>query len=368
MSYGRLMPASPYLEKSRPLGPSRRPSRSPVAPYHMDQGLSMTSEDIANTPPASRHIPPIGVIIPTYNRAEVLVRALEQLEAQTWTDFEVIVVDDGSTDATPQVMEEFRHRTKLDLQYLSQPNSGPARARNQAIRVLRAPVCLMIGDDIFASPNLVLTHLQLHERRPEIPVAAVGLTRWSESGQRVTNFMRWLDHNGMQFDYQDLLEGKQPDWRHFYTSNLSVKTKLLRENPFNENFTKAAMEDTEVAYRLQKNCGLQMVFLTDALAYHLHPTSFHQACRRMVTVGAGRRYFDTLWPECQSPARSWLRRKIRRMIANHPKTVIPFRLLAGVLTRFWCPNPLMRVVLNCCYTIGYSEGGIPAKEQSLNAP
>lgn len=328
----------------------------------------MTSDDLANIPRSDRVTPQIGVIIPTYNRADVLVRALEHLEAQTWTDFEVIVVDDGSTDATPQVMERFRQCTKLNLQYLSQPNSGPARARNLAISVLRAPVCLMIGDDIFASPNLVLTHLQLHERRPEISVAAVGLTRWSESGQRVTNFMRWLDANGMQFDYENLLRGEQPDWRHFYTSNLSVKTKLLRENPFNENFTKAAMEDTEVAYRLQRKCSLQMVFLPDALAHHLHPTNFHQACRRMVTVGAGRRYFDTLWPECETPPRSWISRKIRRIVADHPKTVTPFRLLAAALTRFWCPNPLMRVVLSCCYSVGYLEGGISAKGRSLDTP
>ena len=293
--------------------------------------------------------------MPTYNRADVLVRTLEHLEAQTWTDFEVVVVDDGSTDSTPKVLERFQQRTKLNLRSLRQPNRGPARARNVAIAALRAPVCLMIGDDILASPDFVLTHLQLHERRPDISVAALGLTRWSESGQRVTSFMRWLDESGIQFGYQDLLHGKQPDWRYFYTSNLSAKTKLLRDNPFNEDFTKPAMEDIELAYRLQTRCGLQIAFLPDAVAHHVHPTSFDQACRRMVSVGVGSREFHTIWKECQPPPRPWVIRQVRRIIADHPGLITPFRFLVALLTRFWCPNPLMRIVLRCYYTIGYLQ-------------
>ena len=298
---------------------------------------------------------PIGVIIPTYNRADVLITCLQHLEAQTWRDFEVVIVDDGSTDSTRRLVEQYRETSPLRIRFLSQPNSGPATARNVAIRSLEAPICLMIGDDILASPELVKIHLELHRRNPEPFVAAVGLTRWSDSGQRITPFMRWLDEGGLQFAYHDLHRNEPPDWKHFYTSNLSLKTAFLREHPFNEVFTNASMEDIELGYRLEVLHGLKMTFLPDAVAHHLHPTSFRQACRRMRNVGISSRQFHQLWPEWKPPTGSWLRRTVRSGLAKNAWILSPLRLVADALTRIWCPNPLMKGVLRGYYAVGYLE-------------
>ena len=193
---------------------------------------------------------PIGVVVPTYNRPDVLRLCLRHLERQTWTDFEVVVVDDGSSPATREAVEAHAAAGPLALRFVRQENSGPARARNLAVSLLRSEVCLLIGDDILAHPELVERHLALHRRDPRPHVAGLGWTRWSESGQTVTPFMRWLDADGLQFAYGDLLRGAAPTWRHFYTSNLSLKTGQLRKHPFNESFRKAAMEDMELAYRM----------------------------------------------------------------------------------------------------------------------
>src|ERR1700744_5685253 len=209
---------------------------------------------------------PIGVVIPTFNRPDALCICLQHLERQSWRDFEVVVVDDGSTDSTSKFLEEYQQKTLLNFRFLRQCNSGPARARNLAIEILQAPICLMIGDDIFASPDFVLRHLELHRQQSESHTVALGLTLWDDSGQRVTPFMRWLGECGVQFDYKKLLQNTPPTWRHFYTSNLSVKTQLLRQNPFNELFTKAAAEDIELGYRLDRQYGLKVVFIKEALA------------------------------------------------------------------------------------------------------
>ena len=296
----------------------------------------------------------IGVVIPTYNRADALLVCLQHLERQTITDFEVIVVDDGSTDSTPQQIEQFLRKTSLNLRYARQGNAGPARARNLAISMLTAPICLMIGDDIFASSNFVETHLKLHQQRPELQVAGLGLTRWSETGQKVTKFMRWLDASGNQFAYGDLLDGISPDWNHFYTSNLSAKTELLRQYPFDESFPHAAMEDMELGYRIRRQRGLELVFMPAAVAYHLHPTDFRRACRRMLTIGPAARHMHELWPASKPEPPGRLRQWVFGALLRHRWLIKSLVHLSDMLVRIWCPNPFMKLALKVYYLIGYS--------------
>lgn len=75
----------------------------------------------------------VSVIIPTYNRAHVLGRALDSVLAQTYSPMEVIVVDDGSTDTTPELLADYGDRIRV----LSQENAGVSAARNLGIRESR---------------------------------------------------------------------------------------------------------------------------------------------------------------------------------------------------------------------------------------
>ena len=68
----------------------------------------------------------MSVIIPTYNRADMIAAAVDSVLAQTYTDFELIVVDDGSTDETESVVRRYAERVR----YVRTPNGGTGRARN----------------------------------------------------------------------------------------------------------------------------------------------------------------------------------------------------------------------------------------------
>lgn len=313
--------------------------------------------------------PAIGILIPTFNRVNELRETLAHLERQTWRDFEVVIVDDGSNDQTRQMVEAYQTDAPYPLLYLRQTNSGPATARNLGVLHMAAPVCLLIGDDIFASPELVEQHLQFHRDHPNIEAAAVGLTCWAEHGQIVTPFMRWLDRDGVQFAYGELLNGAIPGWKHFYTSNLSLKTAYLRQNPFDERFCKASMEDIELGYRLSREHGLQMHFLPDAIAEHLHPTTFERACQRSRNNGANAWIFENLWPEIrrvQFP-RNPLKR-IARSALLEPKIVLPaLEWLTNSLHRVWCPNPLTGLVLVLYERLGYLEAGRHSRTPHLSA-
>jgi glycosyltransferase involved in cell wall biosynthesis len=88
-------------------------------------------------------MPLVSVIVPTYNRAHVLDRAVRSVLEQTLRDFELIVVDDGSTDSTPQVLGGFDHK----LRVVSQENRGVSAARNAGIAAARGELLAFLDSD-----------------------------------------------------------------------------------------------------------------------------------------------------------------------------------------------------------------------------
>lgn len=298
---------------------------------------------------------PLAVVVPTYNRCDALKQCMEHLERQEWKDFEVILVDDGSIDSTEMWVRSYLERTPLVVRYLRQTNSGPARARNLAISSTEAPVTVLIGDDIFVTPHFTALHKELHAQRSEMSVVGVGLTVWEEKQQRVTPFMRWLDTHGMQFSYGELLAGAKPGWQHFYTSNLSFKTALLREFSFDESFPYAAMEDIEAACRIEANHGLDMVFLVGALAYHLHPMTFRNACRRMEKVGESTAYFHQLWPDKLPRNPNPRAVRLGNLLERIPLAMPLLEGIASVSVNITCPNRLMNFVLGYHFDRGYDR-------------
>jgi len=184
---------------------------------------------------------------------------------------------------------------------------------------------------------------------------------------------RWDGQSGAgrarpsQFDYKSLLSGKKADWRHFYTSNLSVKTELLRRFPFDERFPYAAMEDCELGYRIEKTIGLEVRFVPDAVAFHLHPTTFLQACKRMVRVGQSTRILHEVWPELARPSLTPYKRAttaILKQIARNRPLTDGIVKLADEFTKIACPNPLMRAALRCNYLIGYAQHSYRQNERA----
>lgn len=93
-------------------------------------------------------VPFFSVVIPTFNRAGKLKKTLESVLTQTFTDFEVLVMDDGSTDDTQTIVESFRDAR---IRYEWAPNSGgPATPRNRGIDAAKADwVCFLDADDLW---------------------------------------------------------------------------------------------------------------------------------------------------------------------------------------------------------------------------
>lgn len=91
-----------------------------------------------------------SIIIPTYNRAAFLPKAIESVLAQTYTDWELIVVDDGSTDNTREVVSQFKDER---LKYIYQENSERSAARNNGIAHAKGDFICFLDSDNFILPN-----------------------------------------------------------------------------------------------------------------------------------------------------------------------------------------------------------------------
>src|SRR5688572_30305419 len=109
-----------------------------------------------------------SIIIPTYNRLEKLRSCLMALSIQTYpaTGFEVIVVVDGSTDGTLEMVSQLK--TPYVLRAIRQSNSGQPTALNRGAAKAAGRILIFIDDDIMVAPQFVAEHLRLHKSRDQV--------------------------------------------------------------------------------------------------------------------------------------------------------------------------------------------------------
>lgn len=228
--------------------------------------------------------PRLSVVLPTYRRPELLDRCLTALAASDLDDFEVVAVDDGSGDRTPEVLEQ--HRRRLPLVPVVLPrNGGPAGARNAALHRARSSLVLFLDDDVVVPPALLRQHVERHASAGDPQLAVLGRVEWHPSLE-VTAFMRWLDRSGLQFAYDTWMrEGPvDPPYAAFYTANLSMhRETVLAAGGFDERFPFPAYEDMELAYRLTER-GLRMEHAPGLLAWHARSVDLATFRRRMAAV------------------------------------------------------------------------------------
>lgn len=137
----------------------------------------------------------ISVVIPTYNREKLLVRALKSVAEQYLACDEIIVVDDGSTDSTKKRVVEFTAISAVEVRYLYQKNKGPAAARNYGIRSARYNVLAFLdSDDHWHRKKL---QLQFHalEANPEMMISHTR-EKWFRRGKHLNQKKKHQPGNG----------------------------------------------------------------------------------------------------------------------------------------------------------------------------
>lgn len=107
--------------------------------------------------------PEISVIVPVYNSGKYLRECIDSILAQTFSDFELILIDDGSTDDSPAICDEYAARDHR-IHVIHQPNSGVSAARNAGIEAAKGQWIMFVDSDDMIKPDMVQTLLDEAER------------------------------------------------------------------------------------------------------------------------------------------------------------------------------------------------------------
>ena len=218
---------------------------------------------------AGPHPPECSIIMPAFNRRPFLANALESLAQQRCRPgaFEVVLVDDGSTDGTREMVAGLQ--LPYPLHYIHKPNhNSRAEARNRAILAARGPILLFVDCDMLCPPDFVETHLGLQRRYG--PCIVAGWHRCLDAPLPTPLPADWLWQVDSRENRRECRPGINTgsDLVPFITANSSCsRADALEVGLFDESFVGYGHEDLDLGYRLHL-LGRRTVSDRATLAYH----------------------------------------------------------------------------------------------------
>jgi len=141
------------------------------------------------------HLPRVSVIIPTYNRSRMLKEAIDSVLSQDYPHFELVVVDDGSTDATAELLQAYGQ----DLVVIRQPNRGVSAARNAGIAAASGRYIAFLDSDDLWLPQKLTRQVRFFNQYPDALVCQTEEI-WMRNGRRVNPGLRHRKLSGMLFE------------------------------------------------------------------------------------------------------------------------------------------------------------------------
>jgi len=212
---------------------------------------------------AAMSTPLFSVVIPTYNRAELLRTTLESVFSQCCRDYEVIVVDDGSSDATTQVVAAYGAR----ICYLRQHHQGPGAARNLALASTHGRYAAFLDSDDLWFPWSLQVYAEVIQANAE-PAFVAGKPRRFSSSEELINVQRV---STVTESFRDYLASAE-QWRWWSVSSFVIRLDAIRSAG---GFTSSPVngEDADLALKLGIAPGFVQVLAPDTFAYREHPGS-----------------------------------------------------------------------------------------------
>lgn len=258
--------------------------------------------------------PAVSILLPTYNRAAFLPEAFESIRGQTFSDWELVVVDDGSTDDTPAVVERLTHRLDRPVRYVRQTNQGPYGARNTALDHARGRYVAFFDSDDQWLPHHLSDCAAALDAHPEVDWVFSACRRVEHGTGRVLRENTFYHADGSPWPFLRLkakvdgrlriLDDPRALACHLTAGlNCGLQTSVIRRAVFDgyrfqTRFRNEAEDGMTVVHALAT--GLRMAYF-DAVhvTYNVHPenssaTASQGAEKQIAVLTAEARGFEEL--------------------------------------------------------------------------
>lgn len=221
-----------------------------------------------------------SVIVPVYNRPQEIGELLQSLLLQTNPDFEVVVVEDGSSNRCENVIDQYRD--KLKIRYLYKPNSGPGPSRNEGAKHAAGNYFVFFDSDCIIPPH--------YFEAVDKALTESGFDGWGGPDKAHDDFT--ILQRAMGYTMASVLTTggirggkKSVGWFQPRSFNMGLSRKVF-ESTGGFQFSHFA-EDIELSFRMKKS-GFKIGLIPDAYVYHKRRTNFTQFYRQVFNFGRGR--------------------------------------------------------------------------------
>ena len=204
----------------------------------------------------------VSIVIPTYNRKPILEKCLRALENQKLnkniSNYEIIVVDDGSTDGTKSWV---KNNTEIfpHVVLYEQEHGGPALGRNLGVMKSKYEIIIFIDSDLIVLDNFIVSHVNRL------------LLSWKKNNKKCFTYGSVINTSNFKNPESEFYKLTDISFAYFATGNVAIsKELLLNIGLFDTSFSLYGWEDLELGERLKK-IGTRLIKCPEAVGFHWHP-------------------------------------------------------------------------------------------------
>lgn len=270
----------------------------------------------------------LTIFTPTYNRAYILPCLYNSLCKQTCTKFEWLIVDDGSSDNTEELVNSWIGENKICIRYFKQKNGGKQRAHNLGVEKCNTELFVCVDSDDYVVPTFVELHLKRwDEVKMDSSIGGIISLQGHEDGTPMgTYFPKDIDKTTLTLLYTKL--------RFRGDATLMHRTQLLKEHPFIVEEGEKFIGEGYVYYQIDQN--YQLALLPQILMIKEYLPDGYTKNVRKITKENPRSYMR-LKKQSIEFAHSWIERYVQTILflvgcrmgrESHPISSAPYRILA----------------------------------------
>lgn len=206
----------------------------------------------------------ISVIVPIYNTEKYLVECVESIREQTYSNIEIILVDDGSTDASIEICDEFSKKDSR-VRVFHKENEGSAVAKNFGIQQSKGEYIILVdSDDIVSDKMIEVLYTHIKEKNADIAIGNYYI--YDESDKNFYFYVTDKDFSVEELAIQEIMNRQAGDWRFNSSAFILPTFKLIKKELFKEvQFSNGRRFDDEATMHRFYLLASKIIFINDNL-------------------------------------------------------------------------------------------------------